>query len=76
MSNTQMVHQNQKEDDDSSSDDSYVGNNNSSSETKAASALLISASDKAGMAGIDRERINAILMRESGKSDFMAKEMA
>lgn len=76
MSNTQMVHQNQKEDDDSSSDDSYVGNNNSSSETKAASALLISASDKAGMAGIDRERINAILMRESGKSDFMKRQMS
>lgn len=39
-----------------------------------ASALLISASDKAGMEGIDRERINAILLRESGNSTFMQRQ--
>ena len=45
-----------------------------SASSRAASALLISASDKAGMAGIDRERINAILMRESGGSAFMTRQ--
>ena len=39
-----------------------------------ASDLLISASDKAGMAGIDRARINAILLRESGNSTFMQRQ--
>lgn len=39
-----------------------------------AKALLISASDKAGMQNIDRERINAILMRESGNSAFMQRQ--
>ncbi|KAL3797709.1 hypothetical protein HJC23_000254 [Cyclotella cryptica] len=39
-----------------------------------ASALLISASDKAGMQNIDRERINAILLRESGNSTFMQRQ--
>lgn len=42
--------------------------------TTKASALLISASDKAGMAGIDRDRINAILLRESGNSTFMQRQ--
>ncbi|KAL7552403.1 hypothetical protein ACHAWF_015638 [Thalassiosira exigua] len=41
---------------------------------KAASALLISASDKAGMAGVDRERVNAILLRASGDSAFMRRQ--
>ncbi len=45
-----------------------------SGSSKAASALLISASDKAGMAGIDRERVDAILLRESGDSAFMARQ--
>ncbi|KAL7519717.1 hypothetical protein ACHAWX_004474 [Stephanocyclus meneghinianus] len=39
-----------------------------------AAALLISASDKAGMQNIDRERINAILLRESGNSTFMQRQ--
>ena len=39
-----------------------------------AKALIISASDKAGMQNIDRERINAILMRESGNSAFMQRQ--
>ena len=39
-----------------------------------ASDLLISASDKAGMDGIDRERINEILLRESGNSTFMQRQ--
>lgn len=39
-----------------------------------AKALLISASDKAGMQNVDRERINAILMRESGNSAFMQRQ--
>lgn len=45
-----------------------------SATTKAASALIIAASDKAGMAGIDRDRINAILLRESGNSTFMRRQ--
>ena len=40
-----------------------------------ATALLISASDKAGMEGIDRERINAIMLRESGNSSFMQRQI-
>ena len=39
-----------------------------------AKSLLISASDKAGMENIDRERINSILMRESGNSTFMQRQ--
>ena len=42
--------------------------------TSSASDLLISASDKAGMAGIDRARMNAILLRESGNSTFMQRQ--
>jgi DNA polymerase kappa len=45
-----------------------------STECSAAKALLISASDKAGMQNIDRERINAILLRESGNSVFMQRQ--
>jgi DNA polymerase kappa len=36
-----------------------------------ASALLVAASDKAGMQGIDRSRIDAIILRESGNSSYM-----
>jgi len=36
-----------------------------------ASALIISASDKAGMEGIDRKRIDAIILRESGNSQYI-----
>ncbi|VEU43380.1 unnamed protein product [Pseudo-nitzschia multistriata] len=39
-----------------------------------ASALVVSASDKAGMEGIDRSRIDAILLRESGNSLFMRQQ--
>lgn len=39
-----------------------------------AKALLISASDKAGMQNIDRNRINAILLRESGDSAFIRRQ--
>jgi DNA polymerase kappa len=42
--------------------------------TASASALVISASDKAGMEGIDRARINAIILRESGSSLFMQQQ--
>ncbi|KAL7528374.1 hypothetical protein ACHAXR_002412 [Thalassiosira sp. AJA248-18] len=51
---------------------SSSSHNNSA--TKEASALLISASDKAGMAGIDRERINTIMLRDSGNSTFMQRQ--
>jgi DNA polymerase kappa len=40
----------------------------------AASALVISASDKAGMDGIDRSRIDSIILRESGNSLFMQQQ--
>lgn len=39
-----------------------------------ASALVIAAADKAGMKGIDRERINAIILRESGNSLYMQQQ--
>ena len=39
-----------------------------------AAALVISASDKAGMDGIDRPRINSIILRESGDSSFMMQQ--
>ena len=42
--------------------------------TKTASALMVAASAKAGMEDIDRERINAILLRESGNSSFMERQ--
>ena len=51
-----------------------ASSSSSSSSNAAASALLISASDKAGMGGIDRDRINAILLRESGDSAFMVRQ--
>jgi len=45
-----------------------------SSKVDAAAALIISASDKAGMEGIERSRINSIILRESGKSSFMDQQ--
>lgn len=39
-----------------------------------ASALIISASDKAGMDGIDRSKIDAIILRESGNSLYMQQQ--
>ena len=39
-----------------------------------ASALVIAASDKAGMEGIDRKRINDIIMRESQGTAYMLKQ--
>jgi len=39
-----------------------------------ASALIISASGKAGMDGIDRSRIDAIILRESGNSLYMRQQ--
>ena len=51
-----------------------VIDNVSSTATKTASALMVAASAKAGMEDIDRERINAILLRESGNSSFMERQ--
>ena len=39
-----------------------------------ASALIISASDKAGMDGIDRQRIDEIILRESADSKYMQQQ--
>jgi DNA polymerase kappa len=39
-----------------------------------ASALVIAAADKAGMDGIDRSRIDKIILRESGTSLFMQQQ--
>jgi len=50
--------------------------NTTNTTTNEAKNLLISASDKAGMSGIDRERINAILLRESGQSDYMKRQIS
>ena len=44
------------------------------STSAAASALVISACDKAGMEGIDRERIDAIILRESEKTMYMQQQ--
>lgn len=41
---------------------------------ESASALVIAASDKAGMDGIDRSRIDAIILRESGDSAYMQQQ--
>lgn len=42
--------------------------------TVSASDLVVSASDKAGMEGIDRAAIDAIIMKESGNSLFMQQQ--
>jgi DNA polymerase kappa len=42
--------------------------------SSSASALVISASDKAGMQGIDRAKIDEIILRESGNSLFMQQQ--
>ena len=42
--------------------------------TSTASALVISACDKAGMEGIDRARIDAIILRESDKTLYMQQQ--
>ena len=39
-----------------------------------AAALVIAASDKAGMEGIDRARIDEIILRESGDSAYMKQQ--
>lgn len=39
-----------------------------------ASALIISAADKAGMEGIDRSKIDAIILRESGNSKYIQQQ--
>ena len=39
-----------------------------------ASDLIVSATDKAGMDGIDREAIDAIILKESGNSLFMQQQ--
>ena len=39
-----------------------------------ASALVVAAADKAGMEGIDRTQIDAIILRESGDSSFMKQQ--
>jgi DNA polymerase kappa len=46
----------------------FVTRNETSRE---ASALLVAASDKAGMQGIDRSRIDTIILRESANSSYM-----
>ena len=48
--------------------------NQKSSVQETASALVIAAADKAGMQGIDRERIDSIILRESGNSLFMQQQ--
>ena len=64
--------------DDSSIEHAAIQNNtmksSSSTTTNDATALLISASDKPGMQNIDRNRINAILLRESSDSAFMKRQ--
>ncbi|CAJ1901491.1 unnamed protein product [Cylindrotheca closterium] len=49
-------------------------NKNLPSLSQDASALIISASDKAGMDGIDRSKIDAIILRESGNSLYIQQQ--
>lgn len=48
--------------------------NNEGYSSATASALIVSAADKAGMEGIDRAKIDAIILRESGNSNFMKQQ--
>mmetsp|Transcript_23338 Transcript_23338/g.67289 ORF Transcript_23338/g.67289 Transcript_23338/m.67289 type:complete len:678 (+) Transcript_23338:108-2141(+) len=56
---------------DNNNDD--VSSNNVAT-SASASALIVSATDKAGMEGIDRTKIDAIILRESGNSNFMKQQ--
>lgn len=51
-----------------------VAQSASSSDKRVISDLVVSAADKAGMEGIDREAIDAIIMKESGNSLFMQQQ--
>eukprot|EP00980_Cylindrotheca_fusiformis_P019301 scaffold6625_cov163-Cylindrotheca_fusiformis.AAC.2 len=57
-----------------SNQESKKNNNNNNNGGNTASALIISASDKAGMEGIDRSQIDAIILRESGNSLYMQQQ--
>ena len=57
-----------------SNSNSNSNNNNNNSLSAQASALIISASDKAGMEGIDRCKIAEIILRESGNSLYMQQQ--
>jgi len=55
--------------------DTTSSNHNCNNQVSArASALIMSASDKAGMEGIDRAKIDAIILRESGNSLYMQQQ--
>lgn len=54
--------------------DNSTNNEGHSSATASASALIVSAADKAGMEGVDRAKIDAIILRESGNSNFMKQQ--
>mmetsp|Transcript_7307 Transcript_7307/g.21185 ORF Transcript_7307/g.21185 Transcript_7307/m.21185 type:complete len:857 (-) Transcript_7307:609-3179(-) len=55
--------------------DTTSSNHNRNNQVSArASALIMSASDKAGMEGIDRAKIDAIILRESGNSLYMQQQ--
>lgn len=51
-----------------------VSSSNDVATSTSASALIVSATDKAGMEGIDRTKIDAIILRESGNSNFMKQQ--
>jgi len=55
----------------SKSNDEYDQRGSNDAVSKVASALIISASEKAGMEGINRSKIDAIILRESGNSAYM-----
>lgn len=57
-----------------SNDSSTSPTTSSHNNHETASALVIAASDKAGMEGIDRKRIDAIILRESGNSLYMQQQ--
>ena len=60
----------------SESSDDYEGRMETTTQSteNVASALIISASDKAGMAGLDRSKIDAIILRESADSKYMLQQ--
>ena len=68
------VHNNNNKNNTNAADTVKQGPPQQKNTAASASALIISASDKAGMDGIDRTRIDQIILRESGNSLFMQQQ--
>jgi DNA polymerase kappa len=60
--------------DDAPPDNAKVAAKTTMNSSTAAGVLIISASDKAGMEGIDRSKIDAVILRESGDSLYVQQQ--